>query len=160
MRTIIKYLESYTVGLFTPTAFIMSGVSLSGHVTWNMLAQEPRIQVAIPIVGTTSLTNLLIDRLAGYKSVSEIPEGTPEWPKSLEKLYLERDEMLTHIKGKRILILNGEKDTIVPDKFSKEWIEKYGPENDLTYYHQEDTGHFVSYYYMNILTEFLLSELN
>ncbi|KAK7202429.1 Alpha/Beta hydrolase protein, partial [Myxozyma melibiosi] len=158
VRTIIKYLESYTVGNFVPKDFIMSGVSLSGHVTWNLLAQEPKINVAIPIVGTTSLTNLLIDRLGGYKSVAEVPD-CPEWPKSLEKLYLERDELLTSIKGKRILILHGEQDTIVPDKFSKEWIEKYGPNNDIAYYHQEDTGHFVSFYYMDLMTDFLYPEL-
>ncbi|KAK9463219.1 Alpha/Beta hydrolase protein [Lipomyces oligophaga] len=158
-QTIIKFLGAYVSELFKPTEFIASGISLSGHVTWNLLATEPRIKIGIPVVGTTDMTALLIHRLGDYKTVADVPEGTPEWPKALEILMKERDDKLALIKDKKILILNGDLDTLVPDRFTKPWVETYAKYNDVTYIHQEETGHYLSWFFVNKITEFVLPEL-
>ncbi|KAK9373833.1 Alpha/Beta hydrolase protein [Lipomyces chichibuensis] len=159
-QTVMTYLESYVGDLFTPTQFIASGVSLGGHVTWNLLASDSRIQVGIPIVGCPDMTSLVIDRLGTYTSVEQIPEGTKEWPKSLEELYASRDKNITAIRGKKILVLNGVLDTLVPDKFTKPWIEKYAANNDVKYIPLEDNGHYLSWRMIDEITEWLAPFLN
>ncbi|KAK9483391.1 Alpha/Beta hydrolase protein [Lipomyces starkeyi] len=160
IQTVMTYLESYVGDLFTPTHFIASGVSLGGHVTWNLLASDSRIQIAIPIVGCPDMTCLVIDRLGKYTSVEQIPEGTKEWPKSLEQLYASRDESITAINGKKILVLNGALDTLVPDKFTKSWIEKYAANNDVKYVVLEENGHYLSWPMIDEITEWLAPFLN
>ncbi|KAK9370608.1 Alpha/Beta hydrolase protein [Lipomyces kononenkoae] len=160
IQTIMTYLESYVCDLFTPTQYIASGVSLGGHVVWNLLAEDARIQVGIPIVGCPDLTSLLINRLGNYTSVNQIPDGTKEWPKSIEKLYALRDARVAAISSKKVLVLNGAVDRLVPDKFTKPWTEKYAANNDVKYIVQTDTGHFVSWQMMDEIREWLAPFLN
>ncbi|KAK9477071.1 Alpha/Beta hydrolase protein [Lipomyces japonicus] len=157
--TIIKYLHSYTGNLFTAKKFIPSGVSLGGHVAWNLIARHPEIDAGIPIVGTPDLTGLLIDRLGKYKTVEDVPAGTEEWPKSIEKLIAERDALIATIKNKNLLVLNGADDTLVPDDFTKPWIEKYGANNDTEYYEFENVGHYLSWGGINKIEDFLIQYL-
>ncbi|KAJ8101931.1 Alpha/Beta hydrolase protein [Lipomyces tetrasporus] len=160
IQTVMTYLESYVGDLFTPTQFIASGVSLGGHVTWNLLGSDTRIQIGIPIVGCPDMTSLLIGRLGKYTSVVQVPEGTKEWPKPIEKLYASRDENISKIEGKNILVLNGALDTLVPDKFTKPWIEQYAAANDVTYVCQEENGHYLSWRMIDEITEWLAPFLN
>jgi dienelactone hydrolase len=151
----MKFLESYVDRIVVPTQFIATGLSLGGHVTWNILAEDPRITAAIIIVGSPNLTNLLLDRLGGYTSTADVPEGTEEWPQSVEKLYQARDKSLTKISGKRILILNGAIDPLVQSKFTRPWIEKYAANNDVTFIEQEENGHWLSYQMMDKIVEWV-----
>ncbi|KAK9237452.1 Alpha/Beta hydrolase protein [Lipomyces kononenkoae] len=160
LQTVMTYLESYVGDMFTPTRYIAAGVSLGGHVVWNLLAEDARIQIGIPIVGCPDLTSLLIDRLGHYASVNQIPEGTKEWPKSIEKLYASRDAKITTINGKQMLVLNGAVDRLVPDKFTKPWIEKYAANNDVKYIVQAGTGHCLSWQMMDEISEWLVPLLN
>lgn len=138
------FLESYVEGIFTPTNFIITGLSLGGHVTWDVLAKEPRILAGIVIIGSPSLTPLLLDRLGGYKTVEEVPAGTKEWPKSVEKLYLARDESVAGIRGKKVLILNGAVDALVPSRFTHSWVERFAAGNDVAFVEQPENGHWLS----------------
>lgn len=151
----MKFLESYVDGIFVPTQFIASGLSLGGHVTWNILAEDPRITAAIIIVGSPNLTNMLLDRLGGYTSASDVPNGTKEWPQSIEKLYQVRDDRLKKISGKKILILNGAVDPLVPSKFTRPWIENYAVNNDVTFIEQEENGHWLSYQMMDKIVDWV-----
>ncbi|PCH00950.1 Hypothetical protein PENO1_045630 [Penicillium occitanis (nom. inval.)] len=160
MQTVMKFLESYVDGLFVPTAYIATGLSLGGHVTWDILAEDPRIQIAIIIVGSPNLTDMLVDRLSQYKSVSDVPEDTDLWPKSIEKLYLARDEKVKRIAGKKILILNGAVDDLVPNKFTIPWMESSSENNDVTFVAQEEQGHALSYEMMQRIVDWLPQWLN
>ncbi|GAB1217299.1 hypothetical protein ATERTT37_006537 [Aspergillus terreus] len=154
IKLVLKYLASYVDGIFHPTQFIVTGISLGGHITWNMLAEEPSIAGAIIIVGSPNLTDMLVERL-GYASLSDIPENTKEWPRSIERLYRERDQALEIIVGKKILILNGALDTLVPSKFTDPWVAKYAHQNDVKFIVQEDCGHCLSFRMMEEMVEWV-----
>ncbi|KAJ2893256.1 hypothetical protein MKZ38_008851 [Zalerion maritima] len=159
VKTMMDFLEAYFDGIFTPTEYIMTGTSLGGHVTWDVLAEDPRISKAIIIVGSTDLTSMLVERLGGYSSVSEVPTGTPEWPKSIERLYVERDKRLREIKGKKILILNGDIDPLVPSKFTRPWLDQCAASNEVAFVEQEGFGHGVSYQMMDSVADWVLKVL-
>jgi len=159
VRTVIKFLESYVGGTFVPTQFIMTGLSLGGHVAWNVLAEEPLVKTAVPIIGSPDLTHLLLDRLGGYKSAAEVPPGTKEWPESIARLYQARDESVTKISGKRILILNGALDPLVPSRFTRPWVQEHGDQNDVTFVEQADTGHWLSHQMMDRMVDWLFKDL-
>ncbi|KUL84350.1 hypothetical protein ZTR_06330 [Talaromyces verruculosus] len=160
MQTVMKFLESYVDDLFVPTAYIATGLSLGGHVTWDILADDPRIQIAIIIVGSPNLTSMLVDRLTQYKPVSDVPKNTDLWPKSIEKLYLERDEKVKRIAGKKILILNGAVDDLVPSKFTIPWMENFSANNDVMFVEQQETGHALSYEMIQRIVDWLPQWLN
>ncbi|KAH6880732.1 Alpha/Beta hydrolase protein [Thelonectria olida] len=156
VQTTVTFLESYVDGIFIPKAFIITGLSLGGHVSWDVLAKDPRIRAGVIIVGSPNLTPMLLERLGDYKSIEEVPAGTKEWPKSIEKLYLNRDKSLEGISGKKLLILNGAVDPLVPTKFTHPWIEKYAAKNDVTFIEQEETGHWFSVQMMDKLVDWVV----
>lgn len=125
----MTFLGSYVDGIFTSTQFIMSGMSLGGHVSWDVLARDHRVGAAVIVVGCPDVTSLLLDRLGGYTSSADVPVGTGEWPESVSRLYAARDESVAAIAGKKILILNGAVDPLVPSHFTRSWVENYGSNN-------------------------------
>ena len=142
IKTVTRYLESYVDGIFVPTQFIAAGVSLGGHAIWSLLAEEPRIATAIIIIGSPNLTDMLLERLRQHTNSDS--QGTREWPRSIEKLYQARDERVGQITGKKILILNGAVDNLVPSKFTRPWVEKYATKNDVAFLEIEENGHWLS----------------
>lgn len=140
----MTFLESYVDGIFTPSQFIITGLSLGGHVTWDLLARDPRVNAAVIIVGCPDLTTMLLDRLGGYSLPADVPPGTAEWPKSVERLYLARDRDVADIRGKRLLVLNGADDPLVPSRFTRPWIERHAANNDVIFVEQPETGHCLS----------------
>ncbi|KAI5459582.1 Alpha/Beta hydrolase protein [Mariannaea sp. PMI_226] len=141
IQTSVTFLESYVDGIFTPKDFIITGVSLGGHVTWNVLANDSRFHAGVPIIGSPNLAPMMVERLKAYKKTSDIPAGTIEWPRAIEKLYQDRDRSLEGISGKKILILNGAIDTLVPPKYTLPWVEKFSANNEVVLIEQEETGH-------------------
>ncbi|KAK9446896.1 Alpha/Beta hydrolase protein [Limtongia smithiae] len=158
VKLIMNYLPSYVS--FTPTEYIATGLSLGGHVTWNLLAEVEDIKKAIIIVGCPDLTGLMLNRLGGYTSTTEVPPNTPEWPHSVEELYAQRDKKVSNITGKEILILNGGIDTLVPDKYTKRWVENYAANNNVTYIVQDGFGHGLSYGMMSDFEKYVPHLLN
>ncbi|KAH7160468.1 Alpha/Beta hydrolase protein [Dactylonectria estremocensis] len=159
VQTIITFLESYVEGLFTPTKFIVTGTSLGGHVAWDILARDDRVNNGIIIVGSPNLTDMLVERLDRYTSTTDGVTGSKEWPKSIEKLYLARDKRLEEISGKEFLILNGAIDPLVPAKFTLPWVQKFGANNKVTLVEQEDNGHWVSLQMMEKMVNWVMEAL-
>ncbi|KAH7136273.1 Alpha/Beta hydrolase protein [Dactylonectria macrodidyma] len=159
VQTIITFLESYVEGLFTPTKFIVTGVSLGGHATWDILARDDRVNNGIIIVGSPNLTDMLRERLDKYKSTRDGATGATEWPKSIENLYLARDKSLEGISGKEFLILNGAIDPLVPAKFTLPWVQNFGANNKVTVFEQEDNGHWVSIQMMEKIVDWVTDTL-
>ncbi|KAL2837566.1 Alpha/Beta hydrolase protein [Aspergillus pseudoustus] len=158
IRIVMKFLQTYVEGRFNPTQFIISGMSLGGHVAWNMLAEEPRLTAAIVIVGSPNLTDMMVERLHAAESDGSIDAS--KWPLSIQKLYQERDESVAAINGKEILIMNGVLDNLVPSKFSDHWVGRYSDQNDVAFHVYENTGHCVSFQMMKRVIHWVYGQLN
>ncbi|KAJ5766175.1 uncharacterized protein N7511_003791 [Penicillium nucicola] len=143
IRTVMKFLPCYVDG---------------GHVTWNLLSEEPSVAGAIIIVGSPNITSLLTERL-GYSSPSDIVEGSTEWPRSLKILCEERDRAMAKISGKKILILNGALDTLVPSKFTSSWVVTHAHQNEVKYVVQDDSGHWLSVRMVEEIVEWVAQAL-
>ncbi|CAK7216220.1 hypothetical protein SEUCBS140593_002802 [Sporothrix eucalyptigena] len=157
LQTTMKFLESYVVGQFVPTQYIITGTSLGGHVAWDLLARDPRVDVAVIIVGCPTLTPMLQERVDAFLGESAPAQRTSakEWPVAIERLYQERDTEVAKVAGKKILILNGAIDPLVPSKFTRAWLEKYGANNDVTFVEQADTGHALTVAMVERIVAFL-----
>ncbi|CAI7660061.1 unnamed protein product [Penicillium manginii] len=153
IQTVMRYLKIYVEDRFNPTEFVMSGHSLGGHTAWNILADEPRIKAAIISVGSPNMTDLLLERLGKRDGPDPI-----RWPESIAQMYRDRDQRVSNIENKQILLLNGALDTLVPSKFSVPWVEKYGPKNDVSLIVFENTGHWFSLEMMDKVVEWVLQK--
>ncbi|KAH9057891.1 Alpha/Beta hydrolase protein [Lactarius vividus] len=102
--------------------WVLAGFSLGGHATWLALRHEPRIRIGIPICGCVDIFALLeqgADRLG-------IPRTAPYFPESLRALvaaYSPTAAPPGAFVGKRILVLSGADDTIVPWSASRAFVE-------------------------------------
>ncbi|GAB1192616.1 hypothetical protein APSETT444_001809 [Aspergillus pseudonomiae] len=158
IQAVMKYLKVYTGDRFTPTEFVMSGLSLGGHTAWDILSKVEGIQAAIIIVGSPNLTDLLTERL-GDAADSEDGTGLTKWPKSISAMYKARDQSLEQINGKRILILNGALDMLVPNKFTLPWVERNASQNDVSFNVFENTGHWLSFEMMDTIVEWVSQKI-
>ncbi|KAJ5111285.1 Alpha/Beta hydrolase protein [Penicillium argentinense] len=154
IQTVMRFLGVYVEDRFTPIEFVMSGHSLGGHTSWNILAQEPKIKAAIISVGCPNMTDLLQDRLGGKDVVDPV-----RWPDSISSMFRKRDEDVSKITDKQVLILNGALDTLVPSKFTKPWVENYGQQNDVSLNVFEETGHWFSLEMMDKVVDWVLQKI-
>jgi len=154
IKIVIKYLATYVDGRFNPAQFIVTGVSLGGHVAWNILSEEPGVSGAIIIVGSPNLTAMLTERLE-QTSQPDKRENREEWPMALETICLGRDTAVEQISGKTILILNGSLDTLVPNKYTAAWMRNHASQNDVKYVVDEDSGHWLSFNMMEQVIEWV-----
>jgi dienelactone hydrolase len=157
IEIVMKYLKVYIGDRFTPTEFVMSGLSLGGHTAWNVLAQVQAVKAAIIIVGSPNLTDLLTERLGHAADCKDGIDST-KWPKCISEMYEARDQSLGQIDGKHILILNGAVDALVPSKFTLSWVEKYGSQNDVSFNVFENTGHWLSLEMMDTIVEWIVQK--
>lgn len=157
IKTVIKFLKVYVQDTFTPAEFVVSGLSLGGHVAWDVLASERTVNAAIPIVGSPNLTDMLVERLS--KSNNGNPVDPTRWPESVARIYQARDQNVAQIEGKKILILNGALDALVPSKFTLPWVEKYGDRNDVTLCVLENTGHWMSLEMIDKIVDWVLEKI-
>ncbi|KAG5639992.1 hypothetical protein DXG03_001893 [Asterophora parasitica] len=104
----------------------VAGISLGGHATWISLATDKRIKTGIPIIGCPDYIKLITYRA---QQVGVELEG-PTFPKSfrdtieaLDPPFLGQGTENPFI-GKRILVLSGEADRLVPWEASKAFVDK------------------------------------
>ncbi|KAG2105168.1 Alpha/Beta hydrolase protein [Suillus cothurnatus] len=127
---LIDHLPSflYPLGERTIVEWGICGVSLGGHSTWIALAREPRLTLGIPIIGCPDYTKLISQRAQS----SRIPFSPPYFPTSF-KTYIETHDpaQLAYrakdasnpFLGKKILVLSGKEDKLVPWVVSAEFVE-------------------------------------
>jgi fermentation-respiration switch protein FrsA (DUF1100 family) len=113
-------------------------------VTWRLLRTEPRINIAIPIIG------LPFESFRKYLRARAISLGyafePPIYPPSLRPL-LESPPPEGCYKGKKILSIHGEVDTLVPMAQGKEDIQAVvdgAKEGDVEVWVQKGAGHVVT----------------
>ncbi|KAG1847592.1 Alpha/Beta hydrolase protein, partial [Suillus subluteus] len=127
---LIDYLPSflYPSGEWTIVEWGICGMSLGGHPTWIALSREPRLTLGIPIIGCPDYTKLISQRAQS----SGIPFSPPYFPASL-KTYIETHDpaqLAYRAKdasnpffGKKILVLSGKEDKLVPWVASAEFVD-------------------------------------
>jgi dienelactone hydrolase len=81
---LIDFLEAY---LFptrerTIVEWGVAGISLGGHSTWLVAAADPRVRLAIPIIGCPDCLKLIEPRAVAHG----ITVGPPHFPESLVKV--------------------------------------------------------------------------
>lgn len=111
---LIDYLEAYLYpkGDHSITQYLCTGVSLGGHSTWLVLSHEDRIQAGCPIIGCPDFLSLMQGRAEALGGMTK-----EMMPDALRKTVQRLDPKVANMKGKRVLILSGKKDKLVP--FSK-----------------------------------------
>ncbi|KIK62359.1 hypothetical protein GYMLUDRAFT_242547 [Collybiopsis luxurians FD-317 M1] len=144
----------------------LAGVSLGGHSTWTALAREPRIQVGIPIIGCPDYLTLMTARAAKYGISLE--SASKYLPESLLVLIREQAPPFTPylvsdksnpFYGKKILVLSGAADTLVPWEASKAFVDSLnvGPAGIKKVIVQPETGHAFTPEMVKEISQFLQS---
>jgi len=147
---LIDHLPSflYPSGQRTIVEWGIGGVSLGGHSTWIALSREPRLKVGIPIIGCPDYTKLISQRAER----SGIPLKPPYYPDSFrayvdandpaKRSYRAKDESNPFL-GRKILVLSGAKDTLVPWVASVEFVQnlEVGEEGVKRFLLEEGAGH-------------------
>ncbi|KAF9000747.1 hypothetical protein BDQ17DRAFT_666041 [Cyathus striatus] len=102
----------------------VAGISLGGHASWIVLSQDHRVKTGIPIIGCPDYMKLMRQRAQR----KHIPFTGPYFPPNLVKLIERWDPASTLYKtmedgnpflGKKILVLSGGSDELVPWEASK-----------------------------------------
>ncbi|KAH9481523.1 hypothetical protein JR316_0006050 [Psilocybe cubensis] len=105
------------------------GISLGGHSSWLALSQDPRITVGIPIIGCPDYLELMKYRA----NESGVSLEAPYMPVSFFKLIKSVDPASKEYAsitaanpflGKKILVLSGEKDPLVPWVASEKFVDR------------------------------------
>ncbi|KAI8372885.1 Alpha/Beta hydrolase protein [Radiomyces spectabilis] len=145
---LIDVLEYYLFDRQTVTppriqAWGVLGFSMGGHAAFMAAAEDPRITVSIPIVGTADFLGLLRTRLQdnGLSSAQHLPASL------CEAIQRRTDRLEDRLKDTKLLIISGEKDKLVPAASNAGFVQRLrqvhkGSENeDWQYIVVPDVGH-------------------
>jgi len=146
---------------------MVAGISLGGHAAWIALKTDPRITVGVPIIGCPDYLALISGRaeLAGVKF------EPPHMPQSLLEL-IQRDDPAASpcdassspssnpFFGKKILVLSGEADPLVPWSASEGFVEKLyvGDKGTKKVVIAPGVGHTCTPEMVNMMAEFVWEE--
>ncbi|OLL26285.1 hypothetical protein NEOLI_003512 [Neolecta irregularis DAH-3] len=125
-----------------------AGVSLGGHSTWMVLRHEPRISIGIPIIGCPDYIALMSHRARK----ASLGFCSPHLPKSLiktiKRLNAASNEGLESMSDKKILVLSGKDDQIVPWPCSETFVSKL-PDVHKKIVLYEGVGHELTHLMIN-----------
>lgn len=138
------------------------GVSLGGHATWLALVHEPRITVGVPIIGCCDFLALMRDRIhrlrhrrggavaSGKEEDGQDDEASEEerWMSAALKAALSHldpaamgEAAVEAIKRKKVLVLCGAEDRLVPFHCSQAFIERVRDAHDQQRPHEQRNRH-------------------
>ncbi|KAI0759565.1 Alpha/Beta hydrolase protein [Trametes elegans] len=152
----------------TVASWLVAGISLGGHSTWIVLRDDPRVKLGIPIIGCPDYLKLIRPRAEAVG----LAFGPPYFPATLVEYVRAHDPAAApHTAregnpfwGKRVLVLSGGADEIVPWRASEEFVgelevgegrEGGGRKEVLV---EEGTGHAFSEGMLERAVEFLWRE--
>ncbi|KAF8896490.1 Alpha/Beta hydrolase protein [Infundibulicybe gibba] len=107
----------------------VGGISLGGHSTWITLSQDPRVVFGVPIIGCPDYLTLI----SGRARKNNLPVEPPYIPTDLMNLIKRYDPASQPYQvagsanpffGKRVLVLSGEIDTLVPWTASEKFVDE------------------------------------
>lgn len=129
---LIDFLPAYLFpnGERTIEEWGVAGVSLGGHSTWISLARGPRVSFGVPIIGCPDFMKLMTGRAEEWGKTPFA--GSKYLPKSIVKFIEEFDpakrpftakDSSNPFIGKKILVLSGAADELVPWYVSESFFE-------------------------------------
>lgn len=159
--TVAEFLPAY-LPKYSSFYNIMSGISLGGHTVWRVANIAPELfQAYLPIIGCPALSGLLPARLQIElpKEIADSNEPVAPpviekyataqqkeyWPIPAAKLAYLNDVGIDKIdvSDKHFLILNGELDPLVLNKYTLPWVKSH--KSDRVQFHaQDNAGHQLS----------------
>ena len=113
---------------FTSEQIGVTGISLGGHVSFLSLVIDSRIKVAVPIIGAADYQTLMVERKLLYEGMDNF--GVDKfYPEKLDILVKKYDPInnTNKIKDRPILMINGDKDEIVPKICNQNFYNKIIP---------------------------------
>ena len=143
---IIDFLAAYLFpnGERVIDEYIPTGVSMGGNISWRLLREEPRVHIAVPIIG---LPWECFSRYVGARAIQlGFPFAPPIYPPALRPLF-ETSPPDGAYRGKKILSIHGEIDTLVPYSTGKDDIAtilKRLPDGHMEVWVQEGVGHTIT----------------
>ncbi|KAJ7086014.1 Alpha/Beta hydrolase protein [Mycena belliarum] len=127
---VMDFLPAYlfTSGERSIVEWGVAGVSLGGHSTWIAAAEDPRVKIAIPIIGCPDYLGLM-----GLRAEAQgIAIAPPHFPESLLRVirastptglpYTSKEDGNPFL-GKKVLILSGANDPLVPWSASEKFVK-------------------------------------
>ncbi|KAF8072137.1 Alpha/Beta hydrolase protein, partial [Lyophyllum atratum] len=137
----------------------VAGISLGGHATWITLAHDERVKTGIPIIGCPDYSKLMALRAQKVGITLEGPYFPKSFKETVERLdppFLIR-EGVNPFFGKRVLVLSGEADKVVPWEASKDFVEKLdvGPQGVKTINLCTGVGHECTTEMVNEMARFI-----
>ncbi|KAF7289889.1 hypothetical protein MIND_01363600 [Mycena indigotica] len=117
---LIDFLPAYIFphGERTVDKWGVAGISLGGHSAWLSGAFDPRIQIVIPMIGCPDYFALIHPRAAS-KGIAAAP---PHFPATFVKVVRDNSPKVAQFEGKRVLVLSGEIDRLVPWGASESFV--------------------------------------
>ncbi|KAI0833760.1 Alpha/Beta hydrolase protein [Trametes gibbosa] len=165
---LIDFLPAYLFphGERTVSQWLVGGISLGGHATWITLKDEPRVKLGIPIIGCPDYLTLISARAAQH-GLGLTP---PHFPASFVAYVRGHDPAVTPhtadagsgenpFRGKKVLVLCGAADTLVPWTASERFVGELDVGEDeggvKEVWVEEGTGHRCSEGMVKRVGEFL-----
>ncbi|KAL2915109.1 hypothetical protein HK105_205433 [Polyrhizophydium stewartii] len=103
----------------------VAGVSLGGHATLLAAVHDPRIELAVSVIGCGDNEGLMVPRARNNGLPTPPAADSPVTPALLSLLATHDPVHRTeHLAGKRILLLSGGLDTLVPASASARFVER------------------------------------
>ncbi|KAI0926415.1 hypothetical protein AcV5_008882 [Taiwanofungus camphoratus] len=135
---LIDFLPSflYPSGDRTVAQWLLAGKSLGGHTTWYALRHEPRVKFGIPIIACPDYIALMSKR-AKHNSVPWEPPYVPDSLLSLIKQHdavaapYTADDPSNPFLGKKVLVLSGADDKLVPFSAGKHFVDNLNVGNGV-----------------------------
>ena len=117
---LIDYLPAYLfpLGQKKISQWLCAGISLGGHSTWIVLANEPRVRAGCPIIGCPDFMALMESRAAPTGGLTK--EMMPDSLRAIAGKKLNIEAM----KGTRVLVLSGGRDKLVPYDKGAAFVEE------------------------------------
>ncbi|KAI9252633.1 Alpha/Beta hydrolase protein [Sporodiniella umbellata] len=120
---LIDVIEHYLFGpLEYPRVEVwgVTGFSMGGHASFMSAAEDPRVTVAIPIVGTADFLSLMKNRL----EESKLPTKTHLPKHFCDMVSVKTKNLDEKLKSKHLLIINGGKDMLVKAEFNQVLVDR------------------------------------
>lgn len=136
---LISLLPAYLPAALRVELWACVGVSLGGHSAWLALLHDPRITVGVPIIGCCDYLCLMRNRVQGMLAkptsdpddVAEAREEEERYlPEALKRVLRQLDAggmgepAVERLKGRKLLVLCGADDRLVPYHCSQPFIER------------------------------------
>jgi len=147
---LIDFLPSYLFpgGEAEIVEWSVGGVSLGGHATWFALRHEPRLGLGVPIIGCPDYLHLM-SRRAETSGIAFEPPYVPAsflaYVRANDPAYAPytKPDASNPFLGKKILVLAGAEDTVVPWESSEEFVKnlEVGPNGVKKVIVYPDVGH-------------------